>query len=155
MEWKCLRSLLLRRHRTAPESTERNFERHGMAASLPWPLLQSRGITVIAIGETYRLVAASKLVVRVGARAAAHAAAFSLSAVSEATRHFGQGLVRATIEALDGGFKIVDANKQAIAYVYGHADSHDAGIAKALTLDEVRRIASNIAKLPTLLGKGG
>ena len=26
-----------------------------------------------------------------------------------------------TVEALDGGFKIVDANKQAIAYVYGHA----------------------------------
>ena len=48
-------------------------------------------ITAIAIGETYRLVAASKLVIRVRARAAAHAAAFSLSAVSEATRHFGRG----------------------------------------------------------------
>jgi hypothetical protein len=33
-----------------------------------------------------------------------------------------------TLEALDDGFKIVDANK--IAYVYGHADSRDAGIAK-------------------------
>jgi hypothetical protein len=53
--------------------------------------------------ETYRLVAASKLVIRVGARAAAHAAAFSLSAVSEATRHFGQGLVRAIGWVL-GGF---------------------------------------------------
>jgi hypothetical protein len=27
-----------------------------------------------------------------------------------------------TIEALDGGYKVVDANKQAIPYVYGHAD---------------------------------
>jgi hypothetical protein len=55
------------------------------------------------------------------------------------------------IEALDGGFKIVDANGQSLAYVHGHADKRDAGIAKALTLDEARRIASNIAKLPSLL----
>jgi hypothetical protein len=39
-------------------------------------------------------------------------------------------------------------------YVYGHADPHDAQVAKALTPDEARRIARNIAKLPTLLGKG-
>ena len=56
-----------------------------------------------------------------------------------------------TIEALDGGYKIVDSNGQTLAYVYGHADQRDAGIAKALTLDEARRIAVNIAKLPTLL----
>jgi hypothetical protein len=58
------------------------------------------------------------------------------------------------VEAIDAGFKVVDANKQAIAYVYGHVDSRDAAIAKALTLDEARRIAANIAKLPTLLAKG-
>ena len=53
---------------------------------------------------------------------------------------------------LDGGFKIVDSNGQSLAYVYGHADKSDAETAKALTLDEARRIASNIAKLPALLG---
>jgi hypothetical protein len=58
------------------------------------------------------------------------------------------------VEAQDGGFKVVDANKQTIAYVYGHADPRNAATAKSLTLDEARRIASNIAKLPHLLGKG-
>jgi hypothetical protein len=56
-----------------------------------------------------------------------------------------------TVEALDCGFKVLDANGQALAYVYGHADPRDAGIAKAVTLDEARRIAANIAKLPALL----
>jgi K+/H+ antiporter YhaU regulatory subunit KhtT len=58
-----------------------------------------------------------------------------------------------TVEALDGGFKIVDSHGQSLAYVYGLDDSRDARIAKSLTRDEARRIASNIAKLPTLLGK--
>jgi len=59
-----------------------------------------------------------------------------------------------TIEELDGGFKVLDASGQVLASVYGHADSYDAGIAKSLTLDEARGIASNIAKLPNLLAKG-
>ena len=58
-----------------------------------------------------------------------------------------------TVEAIDAGLKVIDANGQALAYVYGHADKRDAETAKSLTLDEARRIASNIAKLPTLLGK--
>jgi hypothetical protein len=33
------------------------------------------------------------------------------------------------VEPIDAGFKIVDANKQSLAYVYGHADPRDAGIA--------------------------
>ena len=41
---------------------------------------------------------------------------------------------------------MIDANGQSLAYVYGHADTRDAEIAKGLTLDEARRIASNIAK---------
>jgi hypothetical protein len=56
-----------------------------------------------------------------------------------------------TVEPIEGGFKITDSNKQALAYVYGHADSRDAQIANGLTVDEARRIASNIAKLPSLL----
>jgi hypothetical protein len=54
-----------------------------------------------------------------------------------------------TVEAIDAGFKIIDANGQ--VYVYGYANPRDAGVAKALTLDEARRIASNIAKLPNYL----
>ena len=54
---------------------------------------------------------------------------------------------------LNAGFKVVDANKQAIAYVYGYANPRDAGVANARTLDEARRIAANIAKLPKLLGQ--
>jgi hypothetical protein len=57
------------------------------------------------------------------------------------------------VEKIAGGFKVIDANGQSLAYVYGHADPRDAQIAKGLTLDEARRIASNIAKLPVLLGK--
>ena len=41
-----------------------------------------------------------------------------------------------TVEALEGGFKVIDANRQSVAYVDGHADKCDAEIAKALTLDE-------------------
>jgi hypothetical protein len=44
-----------------------------------------------------------------------------------------------TVEAIDAGFKVIDANGQALAYVYGYADIRDAGVANALTLDEARR----------------
>ena len=48
-----------------------------------------------------------------------------------------------SVETLDAGFKIVDANGQSLAYVYGHADVRDAQVANALTLDEARRIATS------------
>ena len=54
-----------------------------------------------------------------------------------------------TLEALDGGFKIVDGNGQTLASVYGHADQRDAQSPTRWA----RRVASNIAKLPALLGK--
>ena len=38
------------------------------------------------------------------------------------------------IEALEGGFKIVDSHGQSLAYVYGHTDPRDAKIAKAVPL---------------------
>ena len=41
-----------------------------------------------------------------------------------------------TVQAIDAGFKVIDLNGQALAYVYGHADKRDAETAKGLTLDE-------------------
>jgi hypothetical protein len=55
-----------------------------------------------------------------------------------------------TVEKLEGGPKVVDANGQSLAYVYSRENENDARIAKVLTEDEARRIASNIAKLPDL-----
>ena len=47
-----------------------------------------------------------------------------------------------TVERIAGGFKVVDANEQSIAYVYSRETENDAHIAKVLTGDEARRIAS-------------
>jgi hypothetical protein len=60
-----------------------------------------------------------------------------------------------SIEPLNGGFKVMDSNGQSLCYIYGHLDKRDAETAKGLTLDEARRIAANIAKLPSLLSQRG
>jgi len=50
-----------------------------------------------------------------------------------------------TVEQIPGGYKVKDASGQALAYVYGRETHADADIAYVFTLDEARRIASNIA----------
>ena len=51
-----------------------------------------------------------------------------------------------TVEQIPGGYKVKDANGQS-AYVYGRESKADADTAHVLTMDEARRIASNIAML--------
>ena len=58
-----------------------------------------------------------------------------------------------TVERLPGGFKVIDANGQSLAYFYARENDNDTGTAGVLTIDEARRLASNFAKLPALLGK--
>ena len=57
------------------------------------------------------------------------------------------------LERLPGGFKVIDANGQSLAYFYARENDHDANTAGVLTMDEARRMASNFAKLPELLGR--
>ena len=47
-----------------------------------------------------------------------------------------------------------DANGQQLAWVYARATEAEARQAKVLTMDEARRTALGIAKLPALLGQG-
>jgi hypothetical protein len=55
------------------------------------------------------------------------------------------------VEQIPGGYKVLDADGQSLAYVYGRETRADADTAHVLTMGEARRIATNIAKLPTYL----
>jgi hypothetical protein len=56
-------------------------------------------------------------------------------------------------DKVPGGYVVRDANGQALVYIYSRDTEADARRAKVLTSDERRRIATNIARLPELLGK--
>jgi hypothetical protein len=56
-------------------------------------------------------------------------------------------------DKLLGGYVIRDADGQALAYVYSRDNEAEARQAKVLTAGEARRIATNIVRLPELLGK--
>ena len=58
-----------------------------------------------------------------------------------------------TAEPIPGGYVVVDANGLRLAYVYARETKGQADTAKVLTMDEARRVASNIAKLPLPLRK--
>ena len=59
-----------------------------------------------------------------------------------------------TVQRLPGGFKVVDASGQSLAYFYARENDNDAGTAGVLTMDQARRLASNFAKFPELLTRG-
>jgi hypothetical protein len=56
-----------------------------------------------------------------------------------------------TVEKISGGFKVIDTNGQSLAYFYARDNDHDANTAGVLTMDEARRMAINLARLPELL----
>jgi hypothetical protein len=57
------------------------------------------------------------------------------------------------VDKIPDGHVVRDANGQALAYVYSRENAAEARQAKVLTMDEARRIAANIARLPELLGR--
>jgi hypothetical protein len=56
-------------------------------------------------------------------------------------------------DKISGGYVVRHANGQALADVYARATQAEAARAKVLTSDEVRRIATNIARLPNYCGR--
>jgi hypothetical protein len=59
-----------------------------------------------------------------------------------------------TVTPIPAGFRVDDATGRAVAYVYGEGRARGVND-DGLTVDQARRIASCIARLPALLGAAG
>ncbi|MGD8692138.1 MAG: hypothetical protein PVH66_06780 [Methyloceanibacter sp.] len=67
----------------------------------------------------------------------------------------GRASEQEQVEQITGGYKVLDATGQALAYTYARDTRAQAEIARVLTFDEARRIAVNVARLPGLLRSRG
>jgi hypothetical protein len=50
-----------------------------------------------------------------------------------------------TLERLPGGFKVLDAHGQSLAYFFVRDNNNDAGTAGVLSMHKARRLTSNFA----------
>jgi hypothetical protein len=58
-----------------------------------------------------------------------------------------------TVEQIPCGYKVLDANGQSLAYVYGRETQANADTAQVLTMDEARRIREQHLRLGTKEGR--
>jgi hypothetical protein len=56
------------------------------------------------------------------------------------------------VEQIPGGFKVLDADGQALVYIYARDTREQADIAKVLTFDEARRKAEGKKPRPMMRG---